>query len=215
MLELTLIFTTALLVGFSGALMPGPLTAVTVEHTLRRGYLAAPLVSLGHALPEVITVILLVVGLGDYLALPNVAGVIGVAGGMVLAWMAYGMIRSATMKDFSLGIANGRFKSRNSPFGDGIIATITNPYCYLWWGTIGAGYVTLSQNHGIPGVIFFFCGHILSDFIWLSLIAGALVSGKRLITDRVYKAIVISLGLFLCGFSLYFFWSGIRMIITG
>jgi len=68
MLELNLIFTTALLVGFSGAVMPGPLTAVTIEHALRRGYPAAPLVTLGHALLEVVMVILLLVGLGNYLA---------------------------------------------------------------------------------------------------------------------------------------------------
>ena len=63
MLELTLIFTTALLVGLSGALMPGPLTAVTMEHAFRRGYLAAPLITLGHASLEVVMVLLLLLGL--------------------------------------------------------------------------------------------------------------------------------------------------------
>lgn len=214
MLELTLIFTTALLVGFSGALMPGPLTAVTVEHAFRRGCPAAPLASLGHALLEAVMVVLLLAGLGQLLAWPYVAGVIGVAGGLVLAWMGCGMIRSALSGDLSLESSSGDKKGFRSPFWGGLIATASNPYWFLWWATIGAGYVALSRNHGIAGVLLFFSGHILADFIWLSLIAAVLVSGKRWLTDRIYKGIVFALGLFLCGFSLYFFWSGLQ-IITG
>ena len=90
MLELTLIFSTALLVGLSGAVMPGPLTAVTVEYALRRGYRAAPLATLGHALLEAIMVILLLVGLGNYHNPAPVAGDrIGRRAG-AFAWMGYG-----------------------------------------------------------------------------------------------------------------------------
>ncbi|MGI6600841.1 MAG: LysE family transporter [Dethiobacteria bacterium] len=215
MLELNLIFTTALLVGFSGAVMPGPLTAVTVEHALRRGYPAAPLVTLGHALLEVVMVILLLVGLGNYLARPSVTGVIGVAGGLVLAWMGFDMIKNAAGSTLLLESSSGDGQRARSPFWGGLIATASNPYWFLWWATIGAGYVVHSQNYGISGALFFFSGHILADFIWLSLLAVALVSGKRWLTDRFYQGIIFGLGLFLCAFSLYFFWSGLQMLSGG
>lgn len=211
MLELTLIFSTALLVGLSGALMPGPLTAVTVEHALRRGYRAAPLATLGHALLEVIMVLLLLVGLGSYLALPPVAGGIGLAGGLVLAWMGYGMIRSAARATLTPDAASGEGR-RGSPFWGGLVSTISNPYWFLWWATIGAGYVALSRNHGLAGVFSFYSGHILADFLWLSLLAIAAVSGKGRLTDKIYRWIIFGLGVFLCLFSLYFFWSGLRII---
>lgn len=210
MLELTLIFTTALIIGFSGALMPGPLTAVTVEHALRRGFPAAPLATLGHALLEAVMVILLIVGLGEYLALPNITAVIGVAGGLVLAWMGWGMIRSAAGATLSLDTSSSG--ETGSTFWSGLIATASNPYWFLWWATVGAGYVALSRNHGIPGVLLFFSGHILADFLWLSILAAALVSGKRWLTDGIYKWIVFGLGIFICVFSLYFFWSGLQII---
>jgi len=35
---------TAFLVGLSGAMAPGPLTAVTIEHSLKKGFLAISLV---------------------------------------------------------------------------------------------------------------------------------------------------------------------------
>lgn len=213
MLELTLIFSTALLVGLSGALMPGPLTAVTVNYALRRGYRAAPLATLGHALLEAIMVLLLLVGLGSYLALPPVAGVIGLAGGLVLAWMGCGMIRSAARVTLTPAAASGEGWRGGSPFWSGLVSTISNPYWFLWWATIGAGYVALSRNHGLTGVFSFYSGHILADLLWLSLLAIAAVSGKRWLTDKIYRWIILGLGIFLCVFSLYFFWSGLRILL--
>ncbi len=209
MFELTLIFTTALLVGFSGALMPGPLTAVMVEHTFRRGYPAAPLVTLGHALLEAVMVILLLLGLGSYLTLPFLAGIIGMAGGLVLAWMGWGMIRSVARGTLSFNPTMKGSGRRGSTFWNGLVATACNPYWFIWWATVGAGYVALSRNSGLPGILSFFSGHILADFLWFSFLAAALVSGKRWLTDRIYRWIVFGLGIFLCAFSIYFFRSGL------
>ena len=210
MLEPTLIFTTALLVGFSGAVMPGPLSAVTAEHALRRGFSAAPLVTLGHGFLEVIMVALLLLGLGHYLALPYVAGIIGLAGGLVLVWMGLGMVRNALKGQLSLTATGDKTLNAGSALFGGIVATASNPYWFLWWATIGAGYVALAQNSGLSGVFLFFSGHLLADFLWLSVLAAAFVSGKRWLTDKIYCWIVVGLGVFLILFSIYFFHSGLQ-----
>ena len=206
-----MIFTTALLVGLSGALMPGPLTAVTMEHAFRRGYLAAPLITLGHASLEVVMVLLLLLGLGHYLALPSVAGIAGMAGGLVLAWMGWKMIGGAARGAVSLDVGGGEIPGAGSAYWDGMITTACNPYWFLWWATVGAGYVALSSNNGLMGVLFFFCGHILADLLWLFFLSALLVSGKKWFTDRIYRWIILGLGLFLCVFSIYFFRSGLQI----
>ncbi|MEW5786073.1 MAG: LysE family transporter [Bacillota bacterium] len=208
-----LIFTTAFLVGFSGAVMPGPVTAVMAEQTIKRGFTAAPLVTAGHAIMEALVVVLLAAGLGSLMAGENVAGVIGIAGGAVLAWMGWGMVRGARSASLVLqdpAVGPGR---KTGPVSAGLVATVVNPYWFLWWATVGAGYVALSQEHGLKGIVLFFSGHILADFAWLSLLAVVLASGKRWISDRVYRGIITVLGLFLICLAAYFFWTGIRFVI--
>lgn len=213
-MEPFLLFSTAFAVGLSGALMPGPLTAVMVEHTLKKGFIAAPLITLGHGIIEALMVVLLAAGLSGYMAGRGPAGVIGVIGGAVLAWMGGGMVKSARSGALSLrGEPKERKRLSAGPLAAGIATTVANPYWFLWWATVGAGFVTVSREYGPGGVFLFFGGHILADLVWLSLLASALVYGKNYISDRVYRSIVAALGFFLMALSLYFLWTGIRYLL--
>ncbi|NLI70740.1 MAG: LysE family transporter [Firmicutes bacterium] len=211
-MELYMIFFTAMGVGLSGAVVPGPVTAVVAEQTIKRGFVAAPLVVLGHGILEVSVVILLSTGWGHLVTGETATGVIGIIGGGVLAWMGGGMMRNA--RNVSLNIQNaGTAVSKTGPVVAGMITTLANPYWFLWWATIGASYVAFSLEYGAKGVLLFFSGHILSDLIWLSLLAFALVSGKKFIGDRVYRGIIFLLGLFLVGLAAYFIWTGAKFLI--
>lgn len=212
-LDLYLIFITAFVVGLSGAMMPGPVTAVVADMSMRRGFSAVPLVTLGHAVPEVIVVVLLVAGLGRYMEAGPVAGFFGIGGGLILAWMGYGMINGAFSGKTAVenAAAEGR-QNRGNPFAAGMLTTLSNPYWFIWWATIGAGYVVFALDYGTTGLIFFFTGHILSDLAWLSLLGVVFVSGKKLITDRIYAWIIGGLGIFLLGFAVYFFRAGINFL---
>lgn len=211
-MDLTILFSTAFIVGLSGALMPGPVTAVTAEHTLKRGVIAAPMVTLGHGLMEALIVALLVFGLGRFMEASGVAGIIGIAGGVVLTWMGWRMIKSARGGSLSLNRAGGDEKTTVGPVSAGMLSTLANPYWFLWWATVGASYVALSQQHGLPGVLLFFGGHILADLSWLLVIAVLLVTGKKFISDRFYTGVVTALGVFLIILAAYFFWMGVTWI---
>lgn len=211
-MDLALLFSTAFIVGLSGALMPGPVTAITVEQTIKRGLIAAPLVTLGHGIMEALIVALLVFGLGRFMTTPAVTGIIGIAGGALLAWMGLNMIKSARSGYLTLNRPRGSDKAASGPVLAGVLSTLANPYWFLWWATVGASYVALSQRHGMPGVLLFYSGHILADLLWLLVIAVILVTGKKFISDRIYTGVVIILGIFLIILAAYFFWVGINWI---
>ncbi len=212
-MDIFIIFITAFFVGLSGAVMPGPVTAAVAEQSMRRGFIAGPMIALGHGMLEVFVVVLLVSGLGQYIAAEPVAGVFGVGGGLILVWMGYGMIRGAVSGKITMdsGAVEVRQK-RGGPFFAGILTTLSNPYWFLWWITVGAGYVIYALDFGAPGVFFFFTGHVLSDLFWFSLLSLVFVSGKKFFTDRIYAGIITGLGTFLLIFAVYFFWTGINFL---
>lgn len=90
------------ILGLSGAMMPGPVLAVTITETLKRGFMAAVFIVLGHSFLELITVILLALGVGVVLNNNIVAGIIGVVGGGILLWMTVGMLKEARANVFIL-----------------------------------------------------------------------------------------------------------------
>lgn len=202
------LFITALMMGFSGAMMPGPLLTVDIHESYRRGFLAGPLLVLGHGILELSLIVGLTMGLASLLVIPAVKGTIAIAGGLVLLWMGWGMIRDSYLARVSLELsATGETKAMH-PVLAGVLVSLFNPYWLLWWATIGLSFVTGSLQYGVWGVAAFFTGHILADFIWYSAVSVAVVKGKSLLSRKVYQGIIFLCGLFLLGLAGYFIWSG-------
>lgn len=231
-MELLAIFTTAFVVGFSGAMMPGPLLTVTIGESARRGFSAGPLLVLGHAILELALVFALVSGLSFFLSRTGVTHAIAVFGGAFLVYLGYGMTRDALAGRVSLSLgqpggetggagempgggesAVGRAGqgARLHPVVAGILTSISNPYWTLWWATIGLGYITLSLNSGFAGLTAFFTGHILADLTWYSLIAAVVAGGRKFLSERAYRGILSLCGVFLVGLGGYFLYFGLML----
>lgn len=206
-MEIAALFFTSLLVGLSGALMPGPVLTVTIAQAMKRGHLAGPLVSLGHGAVEGTLVVALTLGLSQVLQLPLVTGLIGVLGGLCLLYMGAGMIRAPAPTDLSVseqGSSGGM-----GPVLAGVLTSVANPYWVLWWATVGAAQLLLAFKYGAIGILAFYLGHLTADFGWLSAVGSAVAAGRKLLTPRIYKGIFAVCGSFLLLLGIYFLVSGI------
>jgi threonine/homoserine/homoserine lactone efflux protein len=213
MTKLIAIFTTSLIVGFSGALMPGPLLTVVISGSARRGFWEGPALVLGHAVAEVLIVAALAAGLSRLLKRNLVAGLIGLLGGIFLLWMGFDIARSAWWGTVSLEQATGAEAGLQlGPIIMGIVVSVSNPYWVLWWATVGASYVALSLARGPLGLGSFYFGHVLSDLSWYSLVALLIAKGKALLSQSVYRLILLVCGFFLIVLSTYFIYSGIKFL---
>lgn len=213
-MQLLAIYFSALVVGFTGAMMPGPLLTITVNETGRGGLKGGLKPVLGHGLLELVLVIGLSLGLSRVLQLPVVSGTIGVVGGLVLLWMGYGIVRSVIRKEVSLSLTAAEGPRNGAgPVLAGVVTTVSNPYWLLWWATAGAAYLLLAWNQGVTGLIAFYLGHYSADLAWYGLVAVLIHSGRRFLGDGVYRGILLVLGTFLLITASGFVVFGIRILI--
>jgi len=213
MKELAAIFTTSLMVCFSGTLMPGPLLTLTISHSAEKGFWQGPLLILGHAMAELAIVLALTAGLSRLLKRKVVAGLIGFLGGAFLLWMGLDIACSAWWGTVSLSLASAeRSGAQVGPVVAGALVSVSNPYWVLWWVTVGVSYVALALRQGPLGLASFYVGHILADLSWYSLVAFAIAAGRSFLSQPIYRGILLVCGLFLVAFSIYFIYSGINFL---
>jgi threonine/homoserine/homoserine lactone efflux protein len=204
------IFATSFLIALSGALMPGPLLTITLSESARRGFVAGPLIVLGHGILELVLVLLLLVGLAPMLNNDYIIGTVGLVGAVVLIWMAVGMIRSLPRLRLE-GVATEN--KGTHPVWAGILMSLANPYWTIWWATIGLSYILYSLDLGLLGVVAFFCGHIIADLLWYAAVSFTVAHGRRFMSDQVYRGVIGCCAVALLGFAIYFGFSGAQRLI--
>jgi threonine/homoserine/homoserine lactone efflux protein len=201
---------TSFLVGFSGAMMPGPMLTVNITEGIKRGFWAGPLLVVGHGTAELLLLVALSLGLGAVVQIGWVSATIAVVGGCVLLWMAFDMLRGVWQRTLSLRTTGSEADMRMGPVLAGGVVSVSNPLWILWWATIGLTYVAWASSAGRLGLVAFFGGHILADLGWFSVVSLVVTGGRRWLSDRVYRGLIAVLGLFLVGLSVYFVLTGIQ-----
>ena len=207
--RLLFLFSSAFVIGLSGAMAPGPVLTATIAETLKRGFRAGPLIVLGHALLELVLLIAVISGLGVWLALPKVIGGLSLVGGLLLGVLGLRMmmtVKTAVYEVFARHPAPRT--AMRGPVVTGILTSLANPLWILWWATIGLTYVGLALKSGWPGLVAFYVGHITSDLLWYSLVALAVTAGRRVCPPRVYTALFLLCGLALTCLGGYFLGTG-------
>ncbi|HNQ35559.1 MAG TPA: LysE family transporter [bacterium] len=196
------IFLVSFAIAFSGALAPGPLLAAVISGSLKSGFRAGPLLIAGHALLEIVMVALLVLGLGRFINTPPVIKAISLAGAAILVYFGIGLLRR--LPSISLDFSAGSAGRDAGFFLQGITLSLANPYWAVWWLTIGLGLLLSAGRLGLPGLLFFFTGHILADLAWYSFVSFSLSRGRRFVSLKVYRSILAACAAVVISFGLYF-----------
>jgi threonine/homoserine/homoserine lactone efflux protein len=210
-MRLAKIFLLAFVTGFSGAMMPGPLLAMTIgQVSLTGSWLVGPLLIVGHAALEMVVVGLLIAGLAPALRRRGPRAVISLVGGLALLLMGLDMLRSA--RGMALGAAGA---TEALPIW-GLIAagaaiSAANPTFPIWWATVGAGGLAQFSPRTAAEYLSFYLGHELSDLVWYTAVAVVLVTGRGWLSSRLYGALVLLCGLAVLALALWFMYTGVQV----
>lgn len=199
--SLLAIFVFSFVVTFGAVVSPGPVTAAILSESPRQGWKVGPLVAGGHSLLELLMVILIALGLAAGMAAPTPRLIIGTLGGLTLLAIGLSYVLGALRGTIRLPQTSDKplATSRVRLFGLGIAMTLSNPFWYVWWVTVAAGYLAQASVLGLATVAAFYVGHISADFAWDTFLSVTASAGRRVFSERAYRGLILLTG----GFMIY------------
>lgn len=188
-----------LLIGFTGALAPGPTLVATINASLKGDWTAGLRVSLGHIVIETAIFFLIILGLAA-VARPYTT-VIAIAGGIAL--IVFGIMTIAGSRTASLGTGPAA-QAAADPVMAGLLTSAANPYFWLWWLSVGSALLINALAGGLLFAVVFMIGHWGADVGWYTFVSTGVAKGKAILADATYRSIMGACGIFLVIFGLYY-----------
>lgn len=179
--------------GLSAAMLPGPFQAFLVSESVRRGWRRTLPVALAPLLSDgpVLVLVFLVVGRFP----PALLDGLRVAGGLFVAYLAYGALRALIAGTFAGGPAYGGVVK-------GAVTNLLNPNPWLFWGLVGAP-IAIAAWHAAPphalGFMIAFYGVMVSATGALIVVFGSAARLGEGLRRVLMGASVVALA----GFALY------------
>lgn len=187
------------IIGLTGALAPGPTLIATIRSSLHIGWTGGPRVTFGHIIAEMGIVVLIAAGISS---LPDtLRPVLSGAGGFALilfgAMTLCGSREAVIPSDSDIGHASG-------PVIAGLVTSVSNPYFWIWWFSVGSALLMSSLAQGGGGIIVFITGHWAADLAWFSLISVSIHRSRTVLSARMYRGILVLCGIFLVIFGVWY-----------
>ena len=205
-MELIVFLASVTVISLSGVIVPGPLLAVTIAKG-PEGPHAGLLTGLGHGIVEMPLIALIALGFGTFFSSRPFTLAVGLLGGAMLLYLGAGIVRARG--ELTAGAVNLPYHAVPS----GAIATLMNPYFFVWWATIGAALVVKAAAWGLMGLILFGLVHWSCDVGWYWLVTVALARGGSG-AGRLHRGVYFCAGLLLLGFGIWFLWGSFRAALA-
>ena len=208
------IFFNSLLIGYSGAVMPGSMLTYTIDKSLKNGPKTGIVLSLGHAFFEMFLVAVIFLGAGRFMTGEAFQIVTGLIGGVVLGYLGLSMLKDVWKNKLTLDVSPNGDSRQGSTFLAGILLSVTNPYFLVWWAVVGLTLIMSAYNaFGIIGIVLVYFGHILSDITWFSFVSILVSKTRHLLNLKIYRFITVFLALVLVLFGVKFFAGSVVKLI--
>jgi threonine/homoserine/homoserine lactone efflux protein len=195
----------AVIVSLSGAMGPGPVTAVTIAKG-NESPGAGAMVAIGHGIVELPLMLSILHGMGHLLSSPDVKAVISVVGSLFLAMMSIDMLRGVR----EVTRLSATYPS--SPLIAGLFLSVANVGFFIWWATVGATLILRSVPFGLTGFLLFALAHWSCDLLWNCFLPLLTFRGGRFFGRKFQKTAFGICGAFLLFYSCKSFVDALRLV---
>lgn len=184
--------------GFSAGISPGPLLSLVIMTSLARGLVPGLRVAMSPLFSDVIVIAasLLIVGTLP----PWGSGLLALIGGVFVIYLGVEAIR--TSRHATLAQPEAATQSASTDLQRGALVNLLSPHPWLFWLTVGTPILAAAWKQNPLDAAAFLAGFYALLVGSKVFVALAIAGGRRWLTDRSYRALLLASGLLLFLFGL-------------
>jgi len=203
-MTITHLVISAIILGLTAALSPGPLLTLLLAETIRSGVKAGFKIAISPLITDA-PIIIVIWRLSIHLAeFTRIGGVIAIIGSIYLFYLGCETLLVTAVRMPS--------SSSSSSIKKGILVNLLNPHPYLFWFTVGVPLLIHSHSiHKLLPALFLLIFYIFLIGIKI-LIVFVISRVRNLLDSTLYLLIIRILGIILLAFAIIFLRYGIKSI---
>jgi threonine/homoserine/homoserine lactone efflux protein len=200
-----------IILGFTLAAPIGPVNSARLDMGIKNGFWHAWVVGVGSMIADAIFMLMVYLGMVQFLGIPIVQIFLWLFGGFILIYSGVESIKGAN----SINLNYRREKdSLFKCFMTGFIMSITSPLSILFWlGIYGSVLAKTAQTNGTEQLLIYSSMIFLGLTFWDLFVAGLTTGFRRLLNVKSLIAISILSGISLIAFGAYFGYQGIMALL--
>jgi len=208
----TSILISYIILGFTLAAPIGPVNSARLDKGIKNGFWHAWIVGAGSMIADGVFMLLVYLGMVQFLGIPVVQIFLWLFGGFVLIYSGIESIKNAN----TISLSYSRQKdSLFKCFLTGFIMSITSPLSILFWlGIYGSVLAKTAQTNGTESLLIYSSMIFLGLTFWDVFVAALTTGFRKLLNVKSLIAISIVSGASLIVFGLYFGYQGIDALLS-
>ncbi|MDQ6597615.1 amino acid transporter [Bacillus salipaludis] len=207
----TSILISYIILGFTLAAPIGPVNSARLDKGIKNGFWHAWIVGVGSMIADGIFMLLVYLGMVQFLGIPIVQIFVWLFGGFILIYSGLEGIKNSNT--ITLDYTRNK-ESLLKCFLTGFIMSITSPLSILFWlGIYGSVLAKTVQTNGTESLLIYSSMIFLGLTLW-DVFVAALTSGfRKMLNVKSLIAVSIVSGVSLVVFGLYFGYQGITALL--
>lgn len=197
--------------GFTLAAPVGPVNSARLDKGIKNGFWHAWILGTGSMIADAIFMLMIYLGLVNFLDIPVIQIFLWLFGGFVLIYSGTECIVKAN--NIELAFSRGR-ESLFKCFLTGFLMSISSPLSILFWfGIYGSVLAKTASHYGKADLLTYSSMIFLGLVLWDIFVAAITTGFRRFLNYSSLRAISILSGMSLLGFGLYFGYQGITALL--
>ena len=191
----------------------GPVNSARLDKGLKNGFWHAWMVGAGSMIADATFMLLIYLGLVQFLNIPMVQILLWLVGGFILTYT--GIESILQINKLKLHLKNNQKDSLFHCFMLGFFMSLTSPMSIIFWlGIYGSILAKTAVSYGTSHLLIYSSMIFIGLTLWDLLVAGLTTGMRRYLNQKSLSIISVVSGLSLVGFGVYFAIQGLRALLS-